>query len=245
MSRVAFFSLFATIAMLVHPAVFAFDNRGFDLGRADYEAGRYAEATKAFQEHSAGEVSPGLLHNLGNAEFRLGHVGPAILAWERARALDPGSRNTKANLHFARGHAGLEQPESPWYETYSAFFPADRWIGIATCAFWASIALLVLPPLLHRRRTALAQAAAVVAIITFLLTLPALIGIRTRGRIGIVQATNTPLRLTPTREGEVLGNLPEGETARAEKVRGEFRYIRASSDRAGWVRQDEFAMLGP
>jgi tetratricopeptide (TPR) repeat protein len=245
MSRSAFVTLFATIAMLTHSAVFAFDNRGFDLGRADYEAGRFAEATKAFQAHSAGEVSPGLLHNLGNAEFKLGHLGPAILAWERARALDPRSRNTKANLHFARGHAGLEQPESPWYETYSAFFTADRWIAIATCAFWASTALLVLPPLLHRRRTALSQAAAVVAIITFLLTLPALIGIRTRGRIGIVQAANTPLRLTPTREGEVLGNLPEGETARVEKTRGEFQYIRASSDRAGWVRRDEFAMLWP
>jgi len=235
----------ALFVVLVNSAATASEAQGFDLGRADYEAGKYADAAKAFQAHAAGEVSPGLLHNLGNAEFKLGHLGPAILAWERARALDPRSRNTKANLHFARGQVGLEQPESPWYETYSSFFPADRWIAIATCTFWASIALLVLPPLLHHRRTALSQAGAVVAIITFLLTLPALAGIYTRGRIGIVQAADTPLRLTPTLEGEVLGALPEGETARVEKRRGEYRYIRASGDRAGWVRQDEFAMLWP
>jgi hypothetical protein len=245
MNRSLFVTVFAVIGMLAQSAAFAFDNRMFDFGRGRYEAGDYAAAAKAFHDHEVGEVSPGLFHNLGNAEFKLGHLGPAILAWERARALDPGSHNTKANLHFARGQAGLEHPESPWYETYSAFFPADRWIAIATCAFWASIALLVLPPLLHRRRTALSQAAAVIAIIAFLLALPALAGIYTRGRIGIVQAANTSLRLTPTREGEVLGTLPEGETARVEKTRGEYQYIRASSDRAGWVHRGEFAMLWP
>jgi hypothetical protein len=239
--------LIAGLAMLAvtNPGAIAFDNRGFEVGRSEYEAGNYAAAAKSFQAHSTGEVSPGLLHNLGNAEFKLGHLGPAILAWERARALDPGSRNTKSNLRFARGHAGLEAPEFSWYETYSAFFPPDRWIAIAVCAFWGSAALLILPTVLHRRRTALSQAAAVVAIITFLLTIPALVGIYSRGRIGIVQVANTSLRLTPTREGEVLGSLAEGETARVEKQRGEYRYVRASGDRAGWVRREEFSMLWP
>lgn len=245
MNRFLFLVLLVALGFGANPSAFAFDDHGFETGRRQYEAGDYVEAAKAFKAHADREVSPGLLHNLGNAEFKLGHLGPAILAWERARALDPKSRNTKANLHFARGRAGLEQPESPWYETYSAFFPADRWIAIATCAFWASIALLILPPLLHRRRTAFAQAAAVVAIVAFLLTLPALVGIYTRGRIGIVQVANTYLRLTPTREGEVLGTLPEGEAARIEKGRGEYWYIRGSSDRAGWVHRDEFAMLWP
>jgi tetratricopeptide (TPR) repeat protein len=245
MSLSSSFKILAVTAMLVQSAAWAAEPQGFDLGRSDYETGKYAEALKAFQAHAGSEVSPGLLHNLGNTEFKLGRLGPAILAWERARALDPHSRNTKANLHYARGQAGLEQPELPWYETYSAFFPSDRWIAIATCAFWASLALLFLPPLLRRRRTAASQAAAVVAIITFLLTLPALAGIYTRGRIGVVQLADASLRLTPTREGEVLGTLPEGEVARVEKRRGEYWYVRASSDRAGWVRQDEFAMLWP
>jgi tetratricopeptide (TPR) repeat protein len=234
----------ATLAVTNQRAI-AFDNRGFEVGRSEYEAGNYAAAAKSFQDYSAGEVSPGLLHNLGNAEFKLGHLGPAILAWERARALDPRSRNTRANLRFARGQAGLEAPQFSWYETYSEFFPADRWIAIAVCTFWGSAALLILPTVLHRRRTALSQAAAVVAIITFLLTIPALVGIYSRGRIGIVQVANTSLRLTPTREGEVLGSLAEGETARVEKQRGEFRYVRSSGDRAGWVRHEEFSMLWP
>jgi hypothetical protein len=228
------------LALLGSTSARAADGNAFEAGRASYQAGKFAEASKAF---SQGPVSAGALHNLGNAEYRLGHIGPAVLAWERARTLNPGYRDTAANLRFARGQAGLEQPEASWYENYSAFMPPNRWIAIAMISFWGAIALLVLPHLLRVRRTLWTQAAAVVAIVTFLLTLPALVGIGARSRIGIVMGANTPLRLTPTTEGELLGNLPEGEIARVEKTRGGYWYIRASSDRAGWVAREEFSRI--
>jgi hypothetical protein len=190
-------------------------------------------------------VSSGSLHNLGNAEFKLSKVGPAILAWERAHALDPSFRNTTANLRFARGQAGLEEPQFAWHEKYSALLAPDAWLWTATAAFWIAVALLALPPLLARRRTAWTQGGAVVAIGVFLLTLPALAGIFARGRLGVVLAADTLLRLTPTHEGEVLGKLAEGEIARTEKTRGEYVYVRGASDRAGWVRAEEFAKIWP
>jgi tetratricopeptide (TPR) repeat protein len=230
----------AVLLLLTSAYVSAADTSAFEVGHAAYEAGKFAEASTAF---SQAPTSAEALHNLGNAEYRLGHLGPAILAWERARALNPGYRDTVANLRFARGQAGLEQPEASWYENYSAFMTPNRWIVIAMLSFWAAVALLVLPHLLRVRRTLWTQAAAVAAIVTFLLTLPALVGIIARNRIGIVMAANTALRLTPTKEGEVLGSLPEGELARVEKKRGDYWYIRASSDRAGWVSHQEFMRL--
>lgn len=190
-------------------------------------------------------VSPGLLHNLGNAEYKLGQLGPAVLAWERARALDPGFRNTTGNLRFARGQAGLSEPEWAWHEKYSALFTPDTWLWIATGAFWLAAALLALPPLLRRKRTAWTQGGAVVAIGVFLLTVPALVGIASRGKVGVVLAAETVLRLTPTKEGEMLGKLAEGELARAEKSRGAYVYVRGASDRAGWVQREEFAKIWP
>ncbi|MEQ1860919.1 MAG: tetratricopeptide repeat protein [Chthoniobacteraceae bacterium] len=194
---------------------------------------------------SARQVAPGLLHNLGNAEFKLGKLGPAILAWERAHALDPGFRNTTANLRFARGQAGLSEPEYSWEEKYSAMLAPDSWLWMATIAFWTAAALLALPALLKRRRTAWTQGGAVVAIGVFLLTLPALTGIYSRGKLGVVLAPETTLRLTPTKEGEMLGKLAEGELARVEKRRGDYVYVRAASDRAGWVRSGGFATIWP
>ena len=152
--------------------------------QAAYENGDFALAAETW----ANENAPGLLHNLGNAEFKLGKLGPALLAWERAHALAPGFRNTTANLRFARSQAGLSEPEYSWDEKYSALLAQDSWLWTATAAFWIAAALLALPALLKRRRTAWTQGGAVVAIGVFLLTVPALAGIFSRGRIGVLSA---------------------------------------------------------
>jgi hypothetical protein len=239
--------LLALLAFIIHAD--ATDARGFEEGKQTYERGEFEVAAKRFEPGAgspdgAGGVSSGLLHNLGNAEFKTGRLGTAILAWERARALDPRFRNTAANLRFARGQAGLDDPALIWHEQYSAWFSPDTWLWIATFAFWAGIGLLVVPPLL-KRRLAWAQGVAAVAIAVFLMTLPALAGIATRGKLGVILAANTELRLTPTAEGELLGKLPEGETARIEKTRGAYVFVRASNDRAGWVKNGEFAKIWP
>lgn len=219
------------------------DRQSFNLAQVHYREGDYAEAAKLLAAQSRAEVSPGLLHNLGNAEFKLGHLGEAILAWERARSLAPWARNTAGNLRFARGEAALDQPAFPWYETYSMWLTPDTWLWGASICFWGAAACLALPPLLGRRRAGWTQLGAVVTISAFILTLPALAGLWTRSRIGVVLAPETPLRLTPTQEGEVLGKLPAGELARVELQRRGYLYVRAESDRAGWVREQEFARI--
>jgi hypothetical protein len=77
----------------------------------------------------------------------------------------------------------------------------------------------------------------------FLLTIPALFGLNRRGNLGIALDEPTALRLTPTREGEELVKLLAGETARVEKERGNYLYVRAEGDRAGWVRREEFERI--
>lgn len=234
------------VVMLERPMGIDSDlNPTFFKGSKAYVAGELTDADIAWQRLITLSASPGLLHNFGNAEFKLGKLGPAILAWERARALDPSFRNTTANLRFARGQAGLTEPEWVWHEKYSALLAPDAWLWTATGAFWLAIALLALPPLLKRKRTAWTQGGAVVAIGVFLLTVPALVGIMSRGKVGVVLAAETILRLTPTKEGEMLGKLAEGELARVEKSRGEYVYVRGASDRAGWVRGEEFAKIWP
>src|SRR5687768_10219828 len=103
----------------------------FDNARGHYERGDYAEAARILREQAQSEVSPGLLHNLGNAAYKAGQTGEAILAWERARSLDPSHRNTQANLRFARGEAGYEPPSASWYEAYSTWLSADAWSWLA------------------------------------------------------------------------------------------------------------------
>lgn len=75
----------------------------FDAANQAYEAGDYDKAAGIYDEIAkSGIVSPALHYNLGNALFKSGHLGPAILQYERALKLDPGDTDSRDNLEYLR-----------------------------------------------------------------------------------------------------------------------------------------------
>jgi len=75
------------------------------------------------------------------------------------------------------------------------------------------------------------------------LSLPALIGVRSRSHLGFVLAPDTPLRKTPTAEADTTP-LAAGEAARVERTRRDYLLIR-TSHASGWIRAEELGMLCP
>ena len=72
-------------------------------GTEAYLHGDYAGAVTAYEEvERQGPASSDLAFNLGDAYFRKGAIGPAIWAFERALALDPGDEDARYNLDKAR-----------------------------------------------------------------------------------------------------------------------------------------------
>ncbi|MEO6740266.1 MAG: hypothetical protein ABIP20_08440, partial [Chthoniobacteraceae bacterium] len=109
----------------------------FSKASAAYAAGEFAEAVGELRELvSNGNFSAAALHNLGDAEWKVGRQGHAVLAWERALSLDPSSRNTEANLRFARHNARVDAPSLAWHERYSTALPGGWWIAIASAGLW-------------------------------------------------------------------------------------------------------------
>ncbi len=218
----------------------------FAKATAAYAGGDFAEAAYQLRPLvDEGHISAGALHNLGNAEWKVSRPGYAILAWERAVALDPANLNTAANLRFARHEAKLGAPVLGWHEQYSAWLPSAIWLAAAMLGLWGGVSLLVLPRLLGWRRADWHQGVAALLLAIFLLSVPAIYGLTQRAQIGVVLEEETPLRLMPTREGETLVKVAAGEVARVEKVRGDYLYVRAEGDRAGWLRRTDFARIWP
>jgi tetratricopeptide (TPR) repeat protein len=214
----------------------------FQRGTQAYVAGKYDDAAKMFQDAAAAAPSVGTLQNLGNAEWERGWTGPAMLAWERAAWLDPHDANARSNLRFARKAAQLDAPDLAWYEVCSTWLPVNDWAWLAAGSFWLAVAMLLAPPALRWRRADWYQGAAAAGFAIFLLTLPALGGVHTRSKIGIVLSSETPLRLTPTADAQVLTRAPAGETARLERERGGYVYIRTAGA-AGWVERGQFGLV--
>ena len=214
----------------------------FHQGTEAYVAGGFEQSAMLFRDAAAAARSAGTLHNLGNAEWQRGHPGPAIVAWERAQWLDPFSRDTRANLRFARKAAQLETPELSWYEICWTWLPVNAWGWLATVSFWTAAAMVLLPAVLRWRKADWQQGLATAGFAVFLLTLPALAGVQARSRLGILLPKETPLRLTPTREAQILAKLPSGEMARRERERGDYVFIRASGA-SGWVEKSQFGLI--
>lgn len=100
---IALLALMAAAVSQLQAGVFDAD---FEKGNAAYSAGDYPQAINIYQGIlGAGYHSAGLYYNLGNAYFRTGQLGRAILYYTRAKQLDPRDEDIQANLAFARHFA--------------------------------------------------------------------------------------------------------------------------------------------
>lgn len=117
-----------------------------------YAAEDYQQAIAGY-EHviNSGEVSGKLLYNLGNAYWRDGRPGKAVVAYERSLKLDPTNDDTRTNLQFVRSHLVDKQTESK--NAIDMFFDSLRdfltpngwaWTGIGLFALFIALAAIYL-----------------------------------------------------------------------------------------------------
>ena len=216
----------------------------FQTGVTAYRAADYPQAAEAFRQSVTLQPASGALHDLGNAEWQQRRTGDAILAWEQSLWLDPFNESARQNLRFARKTAQLEAPESAWYEVISTWLPVSWWAWIAGGSLWLAVGMGSLPGILRRRKATWHQAIAALALMVFLLSIPALFGVQTRARIGFVLQKDTPLRLTPTHEAQAVTRMAAGEPARWLRARGNYVLIRTSRA-IGWVEREQFGLTCP
>lgn len=118
----------------------------------NYEAGQYAEASAIYETIlESGLYHSTVYYNLGNAYFKQGDLGRAILNYRRAQRLDPRDADIGANLRIARAQT-VDQLEVPaegglsdlvkiaeeWLTLHEAMLLAlILWLGIGCLAVLA------------------------------------------------------------------------------------------------------------
>jgi tetratricopeptide (TPR) repeat protein len=219
-------------------------NISFDQGVALSQAGQFPEAAAAFEQAAQARPASGTLVNLGIAEWRRGRGGAAILAWERARWIDPFDARAGADLKFAREAAQVDAPQLKWFEAASAGLPPAAWAWLTAASLWLAAGMITLPRVLRWRKAGWPQALAALAFGVFLFSLTADFGVVSRTQIGFVLKKNAPLLLTPTKEAEAVSTLAAGEPARRLRTRGNYFFIRTAFA-TGWIRRDQFGLVCP
>ena len=141
-----------------------------------YEGGLYEQAALSYQQLAdKGYDDPALYYNLGNAYFKQGDLGRAILNYLRAERLAPRDDDVKANLDFAREQTldVLEAGEAPFvrFVTGLLFRFTTGELGAAALACWLLFAAgLLLAMIGPRRWLAWARPAAAAAAVLLLLS---------------------------------------------------------------------------
>ena len=212
-----------------------------------YELARYDEAVEAYSRlASEGVRSSAVYYNLGNAYFKNGDVGRAILYYRRAAALAPGDDDVKANLDFAR--ATRTDDLAP--AARSTFDGLGRWLlgwisqnQIAGVAFGIWAALLALVAVSRQGRTArlrmIARYGLAVAAALVVLSVVGLIASRSAGDAqdhAVVVADQVSLRSGPGDHYIVELALHSGAEVRVLETRqGWLRVALPGGEVQGWA----------
>src|SRR6478735_9024230 len=93
-------------ALLVVTVGLGADESAFATANKAYSENRFQDAADGYQNLlRSGHWNANLFYDLGNARYRLGDFGQAILNYERALAVEPRHPEADANLRLARDEA--------------------------------------------------------------------------------------------------------------------------------------------
>jgi tetratricopeptide (TPR) repeat protein len=219
-------------------------------GRANklYEQGRFSQAAATYDGLlRAGQVSPEIYFNAGNAWFKAGQVGRAIYAFRRAEALAPRDPDIRANLAIVRAQAGAGNaalPGSRW----------TRWIGRATlnewtCAASAAVALFFIVLMIRRISPALAKTSGVLTAVLAAASvwLLACLGLSMDQRLleqcSIVTVPEAVVRKGPMDISQSAFTAHDGAELMVLRREGDWLEVTDAARHEGWVQRRDVALM--
>lgn len=214
-----------------------------------YKDGQYTAAAREYEDLlEAGQASGNLYFNLGNAYFKAGEKGKAILNYERARRFIPGDPDLAANWGYAQSLTGTEPcPPALWHVV---LFPLARRLATSRLAWATSVAYTLLLFLLTtyrlwpgRRRWLLRAAAALglLVVLTGTSLMHRLLTDEWQRQAVVIRGGETPTRFEPAENGTVHFVLKEGALVSVADTRENWLQVARCDGRRGWIEKTAVA----
>ena len=212
-----------------------------------YENGRFNQASQIYQQLAdQGFSQSELLYNLGNAHYKQGDLGWAILNYERAARLSPRDGDIQANLDFSRAQTidQLEtEPASPldqWLKFNVSMVTLNELSLITLGSFWLMLGLIILYRHSHsdKIRSRL-QLALIVVTLSFAInafTLGSRLYVEATSPQAIVVAENMDLYSGPGEDYLTEFTLHSGTQVNLLETRGQWARISLPGEQSqGWA----------
>src|SRR5438034_11107170 len=225
-------------AICIFVAASAFAQTDFDKTNQEYAQGHFKEAIAGYEMLvRSGPLSANLFYDLGNAYFRTGDFGHAILNYERALALEQHHPEAAANLQIARDEARALEMQQSWPERYLQFASVNQYSTAASVAFWAG-AFCIVGLIFTRRRSVRLTVLSILSLSAFALAIFATYEIDhgNKGRaLAIITDDNVQARLATADTANSILALPPGSEIKMLNTRGDWVYAELPNNLRGWI----------
>ena len=228
----------AMVCAFVAVSAFAQSDTDFSRANQEYAQGHFNEAIAGYEAlvHS-GQWSANLFYNLGNAYFRTGDFGRAILNYERALALERHHPEAMANLQIARDEARALEMQQSWPERYFQFASINQYAVTAAVAFWVGV-FCIGRLIFARRRSALTVVLSILSLIVCFVAIFAIYELNhgSKGQgLAIVTGKEVQARLATADTANSVLALPQGSEIKILNIRGDWIYASLPNNLRGWI----------
>ncbi len=223
-------------------------NTLFFHGNALYGEERYAEAAAEYERVLAAGVESGPLYfNLGNAYFKAGDVGHAVLAYERGLRLMPADPDLRANLRFARG---ADEDAGPLVGRLlfplATRFTSDTLLFAASLLYTLLLALRIAGRLVPGRERLASRAATLVGLALLVVGTSAayrLARVDLPAYAVVVAPHGATVRFEPSASGTAHFETKTGSVVRVLGTREHWAQVVRPDGTRGWIETSAIARL--
>lgn len=233
---------------------FAQNETLFERANDLYNAGNYTEALDKYTSIlDSGEHSAALYFNMANAHYKLNHIAPSIYYYEKALLLKPNDKDIKNNIAFARNMTIDDidtLPEvgfSRLIKNATNVLSFDNWAKLSV-GLVAGFVLLFLV-YYFSRRTAKKRFAFITSVSCLVLAFIAVAfafhkyELVDRDQPAIVFAQEAQIKSEPNLRSSESFKLHEGTKVQVLDTVKNWKRIKLSDGKTGWVLNDDIRML--
>jgi len=214
-------------------------------GNASYSEEDYGGAISEYEKALSLRCESGpLYYNLGNAYFKAGSLGKAILNYLRAKRLMPNDADLKANLSYAQSliKGGTIQPERKWFARVffklSDSFSLDGITLLCAILYFVLCGLIIGSILLGNARKILIYSGGIILGILILFTS---IFIAQFDKVlvqkeAVILAGSSDAKFEPIDDATTFFILHEGERVAIITSRKGWAKVRRTDGKQGWVK---------
>ena len=223
----------------------------FEQANKLYQQEKYEQAITTYLEIiTNGYESWQIYYNLGNAYYRTGQFGKAILNYERAYKLNPKNEDVGFNLSLANTKVVDNIKTPPLTEIFynvKHFLSMSALIWLTISFYLGLIAIITVKILLRRDRVQQLLKIVVIPVVVVLLIVASIFIMRvnenTTVKYAILMTDKVDVLGEPSVNGTELFSLHEGAKFKIEESSGGWAKIRLADGNVGWLKKDVFEII--